>query len=140
MERAKNVSSVIPLSTCSLSTHCNAVMRHLTRQVRDQLCDVHGVHATHGTRPALSRGSQVLKADCCMVKSTWVWDLGLRKLGVPYSGLLIIRILLFRVQYYMIRVPYFRKLPFGLPAFSRRIHLSGVSTIRSDRVDFSSKA
>ena len=32
-----------------------------------------------------------------------------RKLGVPYFGILIIRILLFRVPQY--NVPYFRKLP-----------------------------
>ena len=34
-----------------------------------------------------------------------------RKLGDPYFGVLIIRILVFRVLYQ--RVPYFRKLPYG---------------------------
>ena len=35
-------------------------------------------------------------------------------LGVPYFGVLIIRVLLFRCLGYCIRVPYFRKLPNGL--------------------------
>ena len=40
-----------------------------------------------------------------------IWEFP-KKIGVPYLGVLLTRILLFRVIYYYIRVPYFRKLPY----------------------------
>ena len=40
-----------------------------------------------------------------------VW--GFPKIGVPYFGVLIVRVLLFDYLGYHIRVPYFRKLPCG---------------------------
>ena len=54
----------------------------------------------------LTGGALEIRApDFAPLSPTWEFP----KIGVPYSGVLIIRILLF-IGYY-IRVPYFRKLP-----------------------------
>ena len=58
------------------------------------------------------------RTDCALTKTIW----GFRKLGVPYFGVLVIRILLFRVLY--LGFPHFRELPYLLPRF--RIERLGI--------------
>ena len=58
-------------------------------------------------------GSRV-KRKCPTVSGSF------RKYWVPYFGVLIIRILLFRILYY-IRVPYFRKPPYEATVFAKVI-------------------
>ena len=55
-----------------------------------------------------------------------IWEFP-KKIGVPYLGVLLTRILLFRVIYYYIRVPYFRKLPYNTVEGQRK--LAGLQAI-----------